>query len=332
MPILFLCHSFTYTSKPMRIIFMGNPDFAVPSLEKVHERFGVVAVVTGPDRLGGRGRKEVIESSVKKAAYRLGIPVLQPEKFRDEAFLGKLKSYNADIQIVVAFRMLPEVVWDMPPQGTINLHASLLPAYRGAAPIQWAIINGEVKTGLTTFKLKHEIDTGDIMLSEELAIGPDDTAGDLHDRMSEAGGELICRTIDLIDQGKMVASPQSSAKVSLAPKIFFEDTKIDPDLSVKKVHDFVRGMSPYPGAWFEFGELTLKIIKGVPLSYKRSIENGQWISDRKSFLGLACRDGIYRCKSVQLSGKRVMEVTDFLNGYSRDFSHIECHDIFKDFD
>lgn len=315
----------------MRIVFMGNPDFAVPSLEVLYQHFDVVGVVTGPDRLGGRGRKELIESAVKRKALELKLPVLQPEKLRDPLFLESLSEWNPDIQVVVAFRMLPEVVWNMPPKGTINLHSSLLPAYRGAAPINWAIINGETTTGLTTFQLQKEIDTGDIYLQTKLPIGPDDSAGVMHDRMMYAGAELLVETLLQIQAGTIKAVPQPTGGITAAPKIFFEDAKVDPGQKVAAVHDFVRGMSPYPGAWYPFEEKFIKILKGQPLNYKSTIEPGLWVTDKKGFLALSCLDGYYKCKEVQFAGKRIMTVKEFLNGLSLSGSEVKSDDVFSEF-
>ena len=317
-------------SKDIRIVFMGNPEFAVPSLEQMNKHFNIVGVVTGPDRKGGRGRKEIIESAVKKKAIELGIPFLQPEKLRDAEFIIALKAWNADLQVVVAFRMLPRIVWSMPPMGTINLHSSLLPAYRGAAPINWAIINGEAITGLTTFRLAHEIDTGDIIMSRKLDIGPDETAGHLHDRMMVAGAGLLVETVERILDGSAKPLPQDESKVSAAPKIFHDDAKIDPLKSVRQIHNFVRGMSPYPGAWYPFSDgKTIKIIKGVPLNYKTSFDPGVWVSDGKKFLALVVKDGFYKCIEVKLSGKRAMLVSELLNGMDLSGSEVQCDDIFS---
>ncbi|MEM8585970.1 MAG: methionyl-tRNA formyltransferase, partial [Bacteroidota bacterium] len=233
-----------------RIVFMGTPEFAVPSLEALIENgYEVVGVVTATDKMGGRGGKKLLESAVKKCAIKHQIPVLQPTKLRDPDFLADLRRWNTDLQIVVAFRMLPELVWDMPSLGTFNLHGSLLPKYRGAAPINWAIINGEAKTGLTTFFIKHEIDTGDMLLQAETPIGPNETAGDLHDRMMVLGADLVVDTVKLIETGSYHLQKQDDRLACPAPKLSREVCQIDFDQSCNKVHDFIRGLSPYPAAW-----------------------------------------------------------------------------------
>ena len=243
----------------MRIVFMGTPDFAVASLDiLVQNGYDIAAVITAPDRLGGRGMKQIIESPVKKYAVEHNIRILQPEKLRNEDFLKELKELNAELQIVVAFRMLPEVVWNMPPLGTFNLHASLLPKYRGAAPINWAIINGEKTTGCTTFFLTHEIDTGNILLQNEISIDEQDTAGSLHDKLMTTGANLVLQTVRGIESQSITPFPQTG-EPSLAPKIFYDTCRIDWNTSVDKAYDFIRGLSPYPGAWTTVNGVQLKI-------------------------------------------------------------------------
>ncbi len=238
----------------MRIIFMGTPDFAVPSLDiLVKSGHEVVAVVTSTDKLGGRGGKQILQSPIKKYAEANIIPVLQPPNLKSPAFIEELKSYNADLQVVVAFRMLPELVWSMPKLGTFNLHGSLLPKYRGAAPINWAVINGETETGVTTFFIKHEIDTGDLLFQEAIPIGENETAGEVHDRMMLVGADLVLKTVNAIQNDKYKLSKQDESKVCKAPKIYHETCEIDFNQPVKKVHDFIRGLSPYPGAWTLIG-------------------------------------------------------------------------------
>jgi methionyl-tRNA formyltransferase len=312
----------------MRIVFMGNPDFAVPSLERIASKYNLVGVVTGADKFGGRGRKQLIESAIKIEAKKYGIPILQPLKFRDPGFLDDLRSLKADLQIVVAFKMLPDIVWSMPPQGTVNLHSSLLPKYRGAAPIHWAIINGEVKTGLTTFKLQHKIDTGDILLQSEIPIGPDDTTGDLYQVMKEHGAALLDKTIAGIINGSIESKKQNPDLVTAAPKIYYEDAKVDPGQSLIRVHNFIRGMSPIPSAWYDFDDKSMKILNGIPLTCKIDMKPGLWVTNYKDFLGLSCADGIYKCKLVQLEGKKVMQVDELLNGIQRSPLHIKCDDVF----
>lgn len=307
---------------------MGNPDFAVPSLKRIATKYNLVAVVTGEDKFGGRGRKQLIEPAVKVAAKKYDVPILQPHKLRDPAFLDELKRLNADLQIVVAFKMLPEIVWSMPSHGTVNLHSSLLPKYRGAAPIHWAIINGEEKTGLTTFKLQHKIDTGDLLLQSEIFIGPDDTTGDLYQVMKERGATLLDETISGIINGSIELKEQNPALVTTAPKIYYEDAKLNPGTSIVKVHNFVRGMSPIPTAWFVFEGKSMKILKGIPLTCIIDIEPGLWVTNYKDFLGLSCVDGIYKCKIVQLEGKKVMKADELLNGIQKSNLHIQCDDVF----
>ena len=256
-----LYHLSTSNHTYPRIIFMGTPEFAVASLDAlVRAGFNVVAVVTGPDKPAGRGMK-LQESAVKKYAIEKGLNILQPEKLKNQQFLENLRSLNADIQVVVAFRMLPEVVWNMPPMGTINVHGSLLPQYRGAAPINWAVINGEKETGVTTFKLKHEIDTGDILLQERIPIGENETAGELHDRMKEIGADVLVKTIKGLKDDGLKETPQSSIHDSRfavddlrhAPKIFTETCKINFTKTTAEVHNLIRGLSPFPGAFTMLG-------------------------------------------------------------------------------
>ena len=233
----------------MKIIFMGTPEFAVPSLDiLVQNGYEIAAVVTAPDSMGGRGGKQLIESAVKKYAVEKQIPVLQPEKLKSPAFIDTLKNIKADIQIVVAFRMLPEMVWNMPPLGTFNLHGSLLPKYRGAAPINHAIINGEKETGVTSFKLKHEIDTGDILMQKTIPISDDENAGSLHDKMKMIGAEVVLETVKMIENGDYTFIRQKDELASHAPKIFHETCRIDFNNPIQKIHNFIRGLSPYPGA------------------------------------------------------------------------------------
>ena len=228
---------------------MGTPEFAVPSLAILLENgYDVAGVVTATDKYGGRGNKVLLESAVKKYAVEKGIKVLQPTKLRDPAFLEDLAALKADLQIVVAFRMLPEVVWDMPNKGTFNLHGSLLPKYRGAAPINWAVIRGEETTGVTTFFIRHKIDTGDIILQREMPIGPDDTAGDVHDRMMELGAEAVLETVQMIEKDQVELQVQDHQAATKAPKLFKETCEIDFNKTSEEVHNFIRGLSPYPAA------------------------------------------------------------------------------------
>lgn len=300
----------------MRIVFMGTPEFAVPSLEILLDNgYEVAAVITAPDKPGGRHGLQV--SPVKKCALERGLPVLQPEKLKNPVFLETLHSLKADLQVVVAFRMLPEAVWNMPPLGTMNLHASLLPKYRGAAPINWAIINGETETGLTTFLLKHEIDTGDLLYQERLPIDPNETAGELHDRMMLAGARLVLKSVQDIENGAVHPLPQSDAEASHAPKIFTETCKIDFHRPTTAVHNFIRGLSPWPGAWTELDGKTLKILRAQPdeAGGDAPAEPGAFYSDGKNYLKIRTMDGSVEVLDLQMEGKRRMNVRDFLNGY-----------------
>jgi methionyl-tRNA formyltransferase len=301
-----------------KIVFMGTPEFAVATLRALVENgFAVAAVVTAPDKPAGRGLS-LNQSAVKQYAIGKNIPVLQPVKLRDPEFLENLKSFHADIQVFVAFRMLPEIVWSMPPGGTVNLHGSLLPQYRGAAPINRAIMNGETKTGVTTFKLQQEIDTGNILLMEEISIGPDETAGELHDRMKETGAGLVIRTIRGLMDDTLQEKPQlitDPASLHTAPKIFTEDCKIDWSQPVSTIHNFIRGLSPFPGAFTSFREKTLKIFRARPEKTSSRAIAGEMETDGKSWLRFSASDGYIYVEELQLEGKKKMMVADFLRGY-----------------
>lgn len=303
----------------MRIIFMGTPDFAVASLEAlIQSGEQVVAVVTVPDKPAGRGQK-IHESAVKIFATQHNIPVLQPVKLRDEAFLDELKSFQADLQVVVAFRMLPEIVWNMPKFGTINVHASLLPQYRGAAPINHAIINGEKESGVTTFLLQHEIDTGNILLSKKVAIKETDNAGDLHDNLMVAGAETLLQTIQQLKAGALQPKPQdvllTTEPLKHAPKIFKEDCKITWDQPTAQVYNFIRGLSPYPAAFTLLNDKVLKIYSTEKELVNTATIPGTIETDKKSFLKIAAQDGYIVISDLQLEGKKRMNVVDFLKGY-----------------
>lgn len=305
----------------LKFVFMGTPAFAVESLRVLWEAgLQVVAVVTAPDRPSGRGLT-LKPSAVKEYAVEQGLPLLQPEKLKAPAFLEQLRSLEADLQIVVAFRMLPEVVWSMPPMGTINLHASLLPHYRGAAPINWALIRGESETGLTTFRLQHEIDTGDILMQEKMAIREDDDAGTLHDRMMSTGAQLLLQTVRGLAEGTLTPQPQSTHSLSSserwqhAPKIFTETCRIPWEKTVKEVHNLVRGLSPVPGAFTTWNGKNLKIFSGEARPDDGSGEPGTWETDGKQYLQFRCADGFYRVNSLQPEGKRRMDIVEFLRGY-----------------
>lgn len=300
----------------LRIVFMGTPDFAVPSLKILVENgYNVVGVVTATDKLGGRGGQTLLQSAVKKYALEAGLRVLQPEKFRDGAFLEELRGLRADLQVVVAFRMLPEVVWRMPRIGTFNLHGSLLPKYRGAAPINWAVINGETETGLTTFFLQHEIDTGDVLFRDRLPIGPNETAGELHDRMMLAGADLVLKTVRAIEASDYVLQKQEDGAATHAPKIFDQTCEINFGQPADKVHNFIRGLSPYPGAWTMLEGLKFKIFRAELSEHPSKLSSGELSSDGKTFLEIGCSEGSIRILEVQLEGKKRMDLRTFLNGY-----------------
>jgi methionyl-tRNA formyltransferase len=301
-----------------RIIFMGTPDFAVASLRALFESgFHVAAVVTAPDKPAGRGLR-LMESAVKQYAVKKNIPFLQPVKLRDPQFLEQLKSYQAEIQVVVAFRMLPEMVWRMPSMGTINLHGSLLPQYRGAAPINRAIMNGETKTGVTTFKLQQEIDTGNILLLEEIPIGPNETAGELHDRMKEIGAGLVVHTIRGLLDGTLHEKPQRVADpltLKTAPKIFTADCEINWLEPVSKIYNQIRGLSPFPGAFTPFKDKTLKIIKSHPEEKDHRLKPGEMETDGRKWLRFSAADGYIYVEEIQLEGKKRLLIADFLRGF-----------------
>lgn len=304
-----------------RIVFMGTPDFAVPSLEiLIAAGYPVVGVITATDKMGGRGGKKLLESAVKKCAVKHGIPVLQPPKFKNPEFQEELRALKADLQIVVAFRMLPVSVWDMPSGGTFNLHGSLLPKYRGAAPINWAVIRGEEETGCTTFFLKKEIDTGDILLQHRIPIGVDDTAGDVHDRMMLEGAELVLKTVQLIESGDYTLQEQDGTAATSAPKIHRETCEINWDQPTQIVHDFVRGLSPFPSAWTMMEDKQLKIIRGKREFKMHDHKPGTLVTDNKNYLKIACQDGFLKIDRLQLAGKRRMDTEEFLRGM--DFSHL----------
>ncbi|MFT3903170.1 MAG: methionyl-tRNA formyltransferase [Niabella sp.] len=302
----------------LRIVFMGTPDFAVASLDAlIKAGCNVVAVITAPDKPAGRGM-QLQQSSVKKFALQAGIPVLQPEKLRDETFLQSLRGLKADLQVCVAFRMLPEAVWDMPPMGTINLHGSLLPQYRGAAPINWAVINGEKETGVTTFKLKHQIDTGDILLKKAIPVEENDTAGTVHDKLMEIGAALVVETVKGLADGSLQETPQavtSGTVLHHAPKIFTETCEINFDKPLKQVYDLVRGLSPFPTAFTILHGKKLKIYAASKDYNQQPESSGTYITDGTNYLAFACSDGYLQVSDVQLEGKKRMPVTDFLRGY-----------------
>ncbi len=303
----------------MRIIFMGTPEFAVASLDAlVKAGYDIIAVVTAPDKPAGRGLK-MHESAVKQYAVAHGLPLLQPIKLKDPDFIQALQELKADLQIVVAFRMLPEVVWNMPPMGTINLHGSLLPQYRGAAPINWAVINGEKETGVTTFKLKHEIDTGNILLQRSFPIGENETAGEVHDRMKLIGADLLVETVNGFKNNTLKEKPQDIFSENLllkhAPKIFTETCVIQWDRSTIDIHNLIRGLSPFPGALTKLDGKVLKIYKSATELQQHQHPAGAVLTDGKSFLKFATADGYILVLDLQLEGKKRMLINDFLRGY-----------------
>lgn len=299
----------------LRIIYMGTPDFAVPSLEILVENgFNVVAVITAPDKPKGRGQ-QLATSPVKDCALKHGIPVLQPTNLKSPEFVEELRSYQANLQIVVAFRMLPEIVWDMPEIGTFNLHASLLPQYRGAAPINWAIINGEKETGVTTFFLKHEIDTGKIIYQEKEPIKHEDTVGDLYLRLMNKGAHLVLKTVKAIETGQYPEIEQDeSVDIKHAPKIFRETCEIEWDRPAEKVYDFIRGLSPYPAAWTTLNGKNLKLYNVSVLNKGSNGAPGTLNTDGKSFLNFNTSDGQIAIHELQIEGKRRMDIEEFLRG------------------
>lgn len=296
---------------------MGTPEFAVPSLQILVENgYQVVGVVTAADKLGGRGKKQLLESAVKKHAVSRGIPVLQPVRLRDPGFLESLRRLEGNLFVVVAFRMLPEVVWSMPEHGTFNLHGSLLPKYRGAAPINWAIINGETETGVTTFFIKQEIDTGDLLLQKKMPIGDNETAGEVHDRMKVLGAEAVLETVRAIESGDYTLEKQDDSLATKAPKIFHETCEIDFSQPVQQVHDFIRGLSPYPAAWTRLDGKVLKILRTAKDRTPHELAPGTFLSDNKEWLKIAAQDGFVFVHELQMEGRRRMLAGDFLNGYS----------------
>jgi methionyl-tRNA formyltransferase len=336
----------TAPGNPLRIVFMGTPEFAVASLDAlVQAGYSIVGVITAPDRPAGRGM-QLTESAVKKYAREKGLRILQPEKLKNPLFLEELRSLQAVLQVVVAFRMLPEIVWSMPPMGTVNLHGSLLPQYRGAAPINWAVINGEKQTGVTTFRLQQDIDTGNILLQEAFPIGEQETAGEVHDRMKDIGARLLVRTIGGLAAGTLREIPQdelpssgisetaslpssgsmSTSTVGLsaggelkhAPKIFTETCKIDWNRPTAEIYNLIRGLSPFPAAFTYLDGKLLKIFRAAPRALTDDIlplAPGQHSTDKKTYLKFACPDGAILLEEIQLEGKKKMNIADFLRGY-----------------
>lgn len=311
--------------KDLRIVYMGTPEFAVESLKRLVEGgYNIVGVITMPDKPMGRHGSVLQPSPVKQYAVSQGLKVLQPEKLKNEELVAELRSLNADLQIVVAFRMLPEVVWNMPRLGTFNLHASLLPQYRGAAPINWAVINGDTETGITTFFLKHEIDTGEIIDQVRVPIADTDNVEVVYERLMRLGGDLVLKTVDAILEGSVKTIPQEElaqvGELRPAPKIFKETCRIDWTIGVKRIYDFVRGLSPYPAAWTELYQegtdpVMLKIFETEKLFCEHSLAPGTIVTDCKTYFKIASSDGYVNVLSLQLAGKKRMEINDFLRGY-----------------
>lgn len=320
-------------AKSLRIVFMGTPEFAATSLRKlVEEGYNIVAVVTTPDKPAGRGQK-IHKSDVKVVAEELGLPILQPEKLRDEEFLAALRSYNPDLGVVIAFRMLPEVVWAMPKLGTFNLHASLLPEYRGAAPINWAIINGDSRTGVTTFLLNHEIDKGAIIEQTAVDILPEDNIGTLYDKLMYVGSELVTNTVDKLASGDYTTTEQMHIDENTlrpAPKIFKDDCRIEWTKSAESIHNLVRGLSPYPAAWTplykdnaECGSMKI-FTTHFEVCYTNATP-GTIRTDSKSYIAIACADGWLYVDDVQLAGKKRLATKDLLLGW-RDVATLKCRE------
>ena len=303
----------------MKIIYMGTPDFAVEPLRRlVDAGKNIVAVVTMPDKPAGRGHK-IQFSPVKEYALSVGLPILQPVNLKDPEFVEELRSYQADLQIVVAFRMLPEVVWNMPPLGTFNLHASLLPQYRGAAPINWAVINGETETGITTFFLQHEIDTGNIIMQEKITIAPDDNAGIVHDKLMMLGADLVLKTVNQIESGNVASIPQPDGELKPAPKIFKDTCLINFNATAESVRNLVRGLAPYPAAWLELSDsagntTNMKIYEVSKELCTPSHPVGTLVCDGKKVLKVAVQDGYIHLDQVQLAGKKRMPAADLMRG------------------
>lgn len=296
---------------------MGTPEFAVPALELlVQAGWSVVGVITAPDKPKGRGQKH-IPSPIKESAQKLGLPVLQPSNLKNPEFLEELRALKADLQVVVAFRMLPEVVWNMPPLGTFNLHASLLPDYRGAAPINWAIINGETETGITTFFLRHAIDTGSIIFQENYPISPEENLGDIYIKLMEAGAKLVLKTVETIAQGKADPQPQDESKaLHHAPKIYKETCQIDWNQDAEQIHNLIRGLSPYPAAWMLLQGKTCKIFRSKYTSTNLPDRKpGEWTTDGKTYLKVQAKSGHLELLEIQLEGKKKLNIADFLRGF-----------------
>lgn len=294
---------------------MGTPEFAVPSLKiLIDNGYDVLGVITSTDKMGGRGGKKLLQSAVKKYAVSQNLKVLQPKNLKSKKFLSELRALKADLQIIIAFRMLPVVVWDMPPLGTYNLHGSILPSYRGAAPINWAVINGETEIGVTSFKLKHEIDTGDTLISRKVEIDKKDTAGTLHDKMMGIAAQVILESVEMVASNQINLLAQDESKVSKAPKIFHKDCAIDFNNPTDKVYNFIRGLSPYPTSWTLFRGKKLKVFWADPNKEAHTEQAGTIITDDKSYLHIYTPDGYLALTDIQWEGRKRMNIAQFLNG------------------
>ena len=303
---------------------MGTPDFAVSSLQMlVDNGYNVVGVITATDKYGGRGGKQLIQSDVKKYGLSKGLNILQPKNLKHPDFVEEVRSLKADLQIVVAFRMLPEVIWNMPSHGTYNLHGSLLPQYRGAAPIHWAVINGEKETGVTSFKLQHAIDTGDLLFQEKIKIHHEDTTGDVYNKLKELGAEVVLKTVEAIEKGAIELKPQDNTLVTKAPKLYHETCEIDWKKSALDIYNHVRGLNPFPTAWSTIDGKECKIYKvGQSDEPLGDHQPGEIISDNKKYLKIACNDGYIAILDLKMQGKKRMDVKSFLNGYKIDSNKI----------
>jgi methionyl-tRNA formyltransferase len=301
-----------------KIVFMGTPAFAVASLKALLDaKMNVVGVVTAPDKPAGRGM-QLQQSAVKQFALEHQLPIAQPEKLKSPEFFAQIQAWQPDIQIVVAFRMLPESIWSYPPMGTLNVHGSLLPKYRGAAPINWAIINGEQETGVTTFRLQHAIDTGDILLQERIPISPDMTAGELHDIMMEVGAQTLVTTLNGLIAGTIQPTPQKEELASLhAPKIFTKDCEIDWQQPVAQIHNLIRGLAPFPGALTKVDGKIVKLFSTSILAENPKEPVGSFVTDGKTYVRFACSDGYIQLNDIQWEGKKRMPIADFLRGYKK---------------
>ena len=307
-------------NKP-RIVFMGTPAFAVASLNALLQaKMNLVGVVTAPDKPAGRGM-QLQQSAVKQFALAHDLPILQPEKLKSPEFFEALKQWKPDLQVVVAFRMLPEQIWSFPPMGTLNVHGSLLPQYRGAAPINWAIINGEKETGVTTFQLQHAIDTGAILLQDHIPIAPNNTAGDIHDTMMEVGAQLLVKTLYGLFDNSIKAVPQDQVigndTIKHAPKIFTKDCEIEWDKSCAAIHNLIRGLAPFPGAITKIDGKIVKLFLTQAIDANPIEAPGSFITDGKTFAKIACKDGYIELADIQWEGKKRMPIIDFLRGYRK---------------